>query len=282
MPAFNAAAHISEALDRILQQSFGDFELIISDNGSTDGTEGICRQYASQDSRIKYIRQKTNCGPAANFKFVLDAACGQYFMWAACDDIHSNDFVAVNLSFLEENDAYVASVSSVRFATSGFNAAVMGDLALTGNVEERFLSMLSCWHANSRFYSLFRTDALRACPIIGEQYLGADWAIILFLATKGMFNRNHQGFLIRGEGGASQRRDVFRFNRTRLIEFILPFYRLSLCILTLSQGFLLQDRLRIMFRMLSLNGSAFRTQIKYALLDMMDVSRTSLKSSQKV
>lgn len=86
MPVYNGEKFIREALDSLLAQTFTDFELIISDNASTDGTEAICREYAAKDSRIRYVRQAKNLGPVANFKYVLDEAVGEYFMWAAHDD----------------------------------------------------------------------------------------------------------------------------------------------------------------------------------------------------
>lgn len=87
MPVFNGGKYIREALDSLLAQTFTDFELIISDNASTDGTEAICREYEEKDSRIRYVRQTENRGAAANFRFVLGEARGEYFMWAACDDV---------------------------------------------------------------------------------------------------------------------------------------------------------------------------------------------------
>jgi glycosyltransferase involved in cell wall biosynthesis len=86
MPVYNGEKYICEALDSLLNQSHADFELIISDNASTDATEEICRKYAAKDLRIRYIRQSENRGILANFQFVLDEARGEYFMWAAADD----------------------------------------------------------------------------------------------------------------------------------------------------------------------------------------------------
>ena len=93
MPVFNGEKFICEALDSLLAQTFTDFELIISDNASTDGTEAICGEYAAKDSRIRYVRQAENLGPAANFKYVLDVAVGEYFMWAAADDLWAPNFI---------------------------------------------------------------------------------------------------------------------------------------------------------------------------------------------
>ena len=57
MPVFNGANYVGEAVESILAQTFGDLELVISDNASTDATEQICRDMAARDRRIRYLRQ---------------------------------------------------------------------------------------------------------------------------------------------------------------------------------------------------------------------------------
>jgi glycosyltransferase involved in cell wall biosynthesis len=103
MPVFNGEPFIREALDSLLAQTFTDFELIISDNGSTDGTEKICREYAASDPRIRYVRQPENRGAVFNFQYVLTEARGEYFMWAAHDDIWDSRWVEVLLPVSAEN-----------------------------------------------------------------------------------------------------------------------------------------------------------------------------------
>jgi glycosyltransferase involved in cell wall biosynthesis len=101
MPVYNGESFIHEALNSLLAQSFADFELIISDNGSNDSTEAICKEFAAKDSRIRYFRQAENRGAFSNFQFVLDEAVGEYFMWAAADDRWSNLFINTCVSALE-------------------------------------------------------------------------------------------------------------------------------------------------------------------------------------
>ncbi|MEM7757352.1 MAG: glycosyltransferase family 2 protein [Cyanobacteria bacterium P01_A01_bin.40] len=72
MPVYNGANFIREAFDSILSQTYENFELIISDNASTDETEKICREYMSQDSRFRYYRSQQNLGAAWNFNRVFD------------------------------------------------------------------------------------------------------------------------------------------------------------------------------------------------------------------
>lgn len=108
MPVYNGEKYICEALDSLLAQSHAGFELIISDNASTDGTQAICQQYATKDSRIRYVRQSTNLGALANFMFVLNEARGQYFMWAAADDIWGPEWIREMLRTMEVTGANAA------------------------------------------------------------------------------------------------------------------------------------------------------------------------------
>lgn len=108
MPVYNGAKYIQEALDSLLAQTHQKIEIIISDNASTDATESICRRYAAQDTRIKYFRQSENLGAVANFQFVLNKASGKFFMWAACDDIWSDDWIKALLDAILKTDAKMA------------------------------------------------------------------------------------------------------------------------------------------------------------------------------
>lgn len=94
MPVYNGAAFLRESLDSLLSQTYGDFELIISDNASTDETEPICRSYAAGDPRVRYQRQEENRGATWNFNHVFELARSEYFKWAAYDDLHHPTFLA--------------------------------------------------------------------------------------------------------------------------------------------------------------------------------------------
>jgi len=101
MPAYNGERFISEAIESLLNQSFSDFTLFISDDASTDGTQAICEMYAKKDPRIIYYQQEKNIGMFPNFKFVLDKANGEYFMWASHDDIREKDYLKVCVENIE-------------------------------------------------------------------------------------------------------------------------------------------------------------------------------------
>lgn len=112
MPVFNCEPWVGKAIESILGQSYEDFELIISDNASTDGTGRICQQYASRDKRITYIRQPKNIGATNNFKYVVEKANGKFFIWAAGDDWWAPDRLEKLVMALKDNVAVV--MGSVR------------------------------------------------------------------------------------------------------------------------------------------------------------------------
>lgn len=106
MPVFNGEQVIKEAIESIIKQNFSDWKLLISDNCSTDGTQEICDYYVLSEKRITYFRQRKNIGSINNFKFLLDNADAQFFMWAAADDIWHPDFLRSCIEKLDNNNEY--------------------------------------------------------------------------------------------------------------------------------------------------------------------------------
>jgi glycosyltransferase involved in cell wall biosynthesis len=102
LPVYNGEKYIDQSIESLLGQSFEDFELIISDNASTDSTADICRRYGKQDSRIRYIRQPRNVGLSPNHNAVLQHSRGEYFKWAASDDLYGRDLLKSCVAALDE------------------------------------------------------------------------------------------------------------------------------------------------------------------------------------
>ncbi|KAG5180376.1 nucleotide-diphospho-sugar transferase, partial [Tribonema minus] len=94
IPVYNDEKYVGAAIEDILAQTYRNLEIVISDNGSTDGSADICQRYAGKDARVRYVRQERNIGPHANFRYLLDHAQGVYFMWAASDDRWDPEFIA--------------------------------------------------------------------------------------------------------------------------------------------------------------------------------------------
>lgn len=86
LPVYNGENYVAQAIDSLLAQTFTDFELIISDNASTDRTAEICRAFAERDRRIRYYREPQNRGMAWNFNRTFELARAPYFKWHAHDD----------------------------------------------------------------------------------------------------------------------------------------------------------------------------------------------------
>ena len=86
LPVYNGENYLAQSIESILDQTCQDFELIISDNASTDNTEAICRAFAEKSDKIRYFRQDENIGASGNFEFAFQQARGTYFRWQAHDD----------------------------------------------------------------------------------------------------------------------------------------------------------------------------------------------------
>lgn len=104
MPVFNDIDFIEASIQSILNQTYTNFTLILSDDGATDGSEIICQKYAALDPRIQYIRQPENLGISKNMKFLLTQAKTEYFMWAGDDDMYATTFLEDCIQLLDQND----------------------------------------------------------------------------------------------------------------------------------------------------------------------------------
>ena len=96
LPVFNGDAYLEAAVDSLLSQDYKSIEVIISDNGSTDRTEEICRAYAKADARIRFYRNKDNMGAAQNYNRVFALSRGKYFKWQAVDDKCHPEFLSLS------------------------------------------------------------------------------------------------------------------------------------------------------------------------------------------
>ncbi len=110
MAAYNGESTIGEAIRSLLNQSYSNLELIISDDGSCDKTLSIIEDFAKIDPRIRVFRQIKNLGPLGNFNFVLEQADAEYFMWASQDDLWNLDFIKNSLLALEQTPSASYSI----------------------------------------------------------------------------------------------------------------------------------------------------------------------------
>jgi glycosyltransferase involved in cell wall biosynthesis len=109
LPVYNGERFVGQAIQSVLDQTFTDFELIISDNASTDSTPDICEDFARKDPRIRYIRQEINIGAKANFNRVFEYSRGKYFKWVAADDVCGPRYLELTVAELDRDPSVVVA-----------------------------------------------------------------------------------------------------------------------------------------------------------------------------
>jgi glycosyltransferase involved in cell wall biosynthesis len=189
LPVYNGENYLAESLDALLGQSYEDFELIISDNASTDGTSDIGHRYGKQDARIRYIRQPCNIGLNPNHNFVIHQARGELFKMASHDDLYARDYLKRCVEALDEHPQVVLAHSrEAMIDTSGNVTKLLQYSAATDSLRapERFRSMLfDGW--DDYTYGVIRTKVLRRTHLHGSHHF-ADRTINTELGLHGPFH----------------------------------------------------------------------------------------------
>ncbi len=115
MPVYNCERYIGQSIESLLSQTYGDFELIITDNVSKDGTEEICRDFVKKDKRVRYVRNERNLGGPGNFRRVFSLCSGEYQKWSTADDYWDSTFIEKCVAVLGREPDVVACYSKTRF-----------------------------------------------------------------------------------------------------------------------------------------------------------------------
>lgn len=110
MPVYNGATWLPQSMAALSAQSFADVAIIVSDDGSTDGSLDLVRDWAARDPRVEVHRQPRNLGTIAHFEWLVEKADSPYFMWAAQDDDWSPDYVEILLAALEADPGLALAV----------------------------------------------------------------------------------------------------------------------------------------------------------------------------
>jgi glycosyltransferase involved in cell wall biosynthesis len=211
----NGENFIDAALNSIVSQTFRDFELIISDNASTDRTEAICRQYAARDPRVTYIRQPHNLGAAPNYNFVFHQSRGEYFKWAAHDDVLHPHFLEKTVEVLDAHSEVGLVFTKARRIDERGEAVGTYDQYYGGmrfdskHPHVRFGDMICQRHNCFALFGLMRREHLAATHLHGA-YPGGDRTLLGEMALRAQLHQI-QDYLFdrRDHPGAysSQRRD---------------------------------------------------------------------------
>jgi glycosyltransferase involved in cell wall biosynthesis len=237
LPVYNGGKFLKNTLDSLLSQTLTNFDLIISDNASTDETQNICQEYAKNDKRIQYYRQPKNIGVISNHKFVLAKSKQKYFQWVAADDLWHNTFLEKNIKVLENNEKLVGSISEVKI---GYNLqddwkSIVENIQpknftkgshvqpLRGTHSDRIKILLTL-REESALYSVYRTEILKKCVNVDELYVWA-FQILFQIAKFGETNVLDDVLMYKyeyGETGVSSALSYIRKQKLPLKYVIFP------------------------------------------------------------
>jgi len=248
LPVYNGKQFIHKCMESLLNQSFTDFELIISDNASTDGTSEICEAYAKKDKRIHYIKQEKNMGILWNFDFVLQNAKNEYFIWVAVDDILLPKFLEKNVNVLENDKSLVGSISKVktyvlednsekRTSEMGYRKfrkklirrfRPSGAHPISGSYEKKVRMFLKK-SAYQIIYGMYRTNDLRK-SMVKESFIGIGGAIVLNVLRYGDINMIDEVMMNRYDYGSSTKGTISfaRLFNKGLLGLIFPHHPLNM------------------------------------------------------
>jgi len=190
MPVYNSAAWLETSISSLLAQTYGDFELIVSDNASNDGTVDLCARLAAQDRRIRFVRQPRNIGANRNYLAVQRLARGQYFKWAASNDWCAPTFLQRCVAALENDSAAVLATPLAYTFEQDLRDARPYEFELELNADsavDRFRQyFLQTSGLNNAMNGVLRTAVLQSCQPLGV-FGQADIVLMAELAMHGKF-----------------------------------------------------------------------------------------------
>lgn len=191
LPVHNGENYVADAITSILAQSFGDFELIITDNASNDRTEAICREFERADKRVRYFRNERNLGAADNFNRGALLASGEFFKWCAHDDRISPNYLEKCVAALAANpDAVLAHGRQRGIDAKGheidWTSGDIRDIDGVSDPAKRFKLVFRTQGFDVAMFGVIRTSALRRTSL-HRKYYGSDIALLAELALLGPF-----------------------------------------------------------------------------------------------
>lgn len=250
LPVYNGEKFIKKRIENLLKQTFSDFELIISDNASTDSTFEICKQFESMDPRIRCIKQEKNMGGVWNFNFVLKEAKGEYFLWVGVDDLLEPTFLEKNINILESQKNVVCSVSKIRmfgdfteYLKIKSNDSIFKRIekkvkkrfsymdtfpATEKNYELKVCNFLKNCRHNQIFYGVYRKKILEKC-FIDDSFIGFDTAYSLSILRYGDLYVIDEVLMEVFDGGESRSGmiEVAKRNNKKIIWIIFPYMQFT-------------------------------------------------------
>lgn len=167
MPIRNGMPMLAEAFRAVLAQDYPNFEIIVSDNGSTDATSTLLADFAKKDARICITRQVNLLTALDNFQWVLKRARGEFFLWGAHDDLRDPDYVSRLVAHLRVHPTAVLAFGELRVSSTfgeGYHVKsfVYETKGLSPLARVRKTAHRQCYH----IYGVWRTAVLQQIPFI--------------------------------------------------------------------------------------------------------------------
>lgn len=227
LPVYDGENYLAETLDSILAQTFCDFELVLSDNASTDGTEAICRKYAASDPRIRYVRNAENLGAAQNYNRVFKLSKGEYFKWNGHDDPLAATFLERCVEVLDRDPETVLCFARIRAIDARGEEHDVGALTArtfapkpqlgSAQAHVRFYHTVVADHPQGAIFGLIRRRILEQTALIGG-YRSSDLPLLGELALRGRFHQLPEALQNR-RFHPQQGRNVYRTRQLREVWF---------------------------------------------------------------
>ncbi|MEA2093023.1 MAG: glycosyltransferase family 2 protein, partial [Pseudomonadota bacterium] len=203
LPVYNGDNFLEEALESVLAQTFRDFELVISDNTSTDRTESICRAFAERDPRVKYYRNERNTGAAPNFNRVFELSDNEYFKWIAHDDVHDPGFLEQCIQILDRDPSVVlAYTRAISIDWEGTRMREWGSHPELGSGKPHVRFRASLLPPTDPvplpIFGVIRSAILRKTPLQAG-FAGCDRALLSELCLYGRFHEVPEALFLQRE-----------------------------------------------------------------------------------
>ena len=205
MPVYNGGAEMCEAIESIRRQTLADFELIVSDNASTDDTQAVIERYARSDPRVRYARLAKNVGVNPNYCHVFRLSRGTYFKWASSNDLLHPTFLERCVAELERDPSVALCFSNTGLftATAADARPYVDNLDLVGpDPVARFDTVIADMRLNNALNGVVRASVLRRTALIPD-YDPSDVVLIAEIALNGKIRRLEETLFFRRMSAAS-------------------------------------------------------------------------------
>jgi len=210
VPVYNGADYIAEAITSHLEQDFTDFELIVSDNCSDDGTADIANEFVRSDDRVSYSRTSENVGGPANFNRLFRLGQADLFRWAAADDRIEPGYLSKVVAMMDTDPGIAIGHSESLLIDpasepmlemekgwlggDGYMEAIRlqpptSDIRFqSAHARHRVDAVVNNNHRNFYIFGVMRRDLMLQTHLHGLFY-GGDRTLLVEMAVRGRFHK---------------------------------------------------------------------------------------------